>query len=154
MSESTSAAADAMAAAAEADLEALVAISSPSGDLEGAQAALELCASRLPQDATIELVPCSSPDHAEDLIARITGSGSARVLLLGHLDTVVSHACHAPLRRDGEHWHGTGTVDMKGGVAVALAIARQLARRHDSFAELGVLLVVDEEWRVQPFAQL
>jgi glutamate carboxypeptidase len=143
-----------MAAAAEADLEALVAISSPSGDVEGAEAALRLCASRLPADTVIERVPCASPGHAPDLLARVPGSGAGRVVLLGHVDTVISHAHHAPLHREGDRWRGPGTVDMKGGVALALALARELAERRDSFAELGILLVVDEEWRLQPFAHV
>jgi glutamate carboxypeptidase len=143
-----------MAAAAEGDLEALVAISSPSGDIEGAEAALRLCASRLPSDAYIERVPCASPGHAPDMLARVPGSGAGRVLLLGHVDTVISHAHHAPLHREGDRWRGPGSVDMKGGVALALALARELAERRESFAELGVLLVVDEEWRLQPFAHV
>jgi glutamate carboxypeptidase len=151
---STAAVVAAMTAAVEADLEALVAISSPSGDVDGAEAALRLCADRLPIGAVIERVPCSSPEHAPDLLARIAGSGSGRVLLLGHVDTVVSHAHHAELLREGETWRGTGTVDMKGGVAMSLALARELAQRPESFAELGVLLVVDEEWRLQPFAHI
>ncbi len=154
MSDSKPAGTQAMATAAEADLEALVAISSPSGDVEGAEAALRLCASRLPGDAAIERVPCSSPGHAPDLLARVSGNGAGRVVLLGHVDTVVSHAHHAPLHREGDRWRGPGTVDMKGGVALALALARELAQRRDCFAELGVLLVVDEEWRLQPFAHV
>jgi glutamate carboxypeptidase len=143
-----------MAAAAEADLEALVAISSPSGDVEGAEAALRLCASRLPADTVIERVPCASPGHAPDLLARVPGSGAGRIVLLGHVDTVISHANHVPLHREGDRWRGPGTVDMKGGVALALALARELAQRRDAFAELGVLLVVDEEWRLQPFTHV
>jgi glutamate carboxypeptidase len=154
MSVSTAAATEAMAVAAASDLEALVAISSPSGDADGAQAALALCAQRLPAAATIERVPCSSPGHVDDLIARVSGSGSGRVLLLGHVDTVIAHAEHTPLLRDGERWLGSGSVDMKGGVALALALARRLAERPDGFAELGVLLVVDEEWRLEPFAHV
>jgi glutamate carboxypeptidase len=43
---------------------------------------------------------------------------------------------------------------MKGGVALALGLARWLAGRPDSFAELGVLLVVDEEWRSERFSHV
>jgi glutamate carboxypeptidase len=154
MSTSTPAAAEAMAADAEADLEALVAISSPSGDAQGARAALELCAQRLPADAAVEWVPCSSPGHAQDLLARVRGAGRGRVLLLGHVDTVVAHAEHRPLHREGDRWRGSGTVDMKGGVALALALGRWLAERPESFAELGVLLVVDEEWRSEQFSHV
>src|ERR1700722_3230280 len=116
MSASTMPAIDAMAAEAEADLEALVAISSPSGDATGAEACLALCAQRLPIAAAIERVPCSSPGHVPDLWARGGGAGAEGVLLLGHGDTVVGHAEHLPVRREGDTWRGSGTVDMKGGV--------------------------------------
>jgi glutamate carboxypeptidase len=154
VSAATPAAAEAITLAAEADLEALVAISSPSGDAEGAEAALDLCARRLPASAQIERVPCSSPGHVPDLLARVPGGGERRVLLLGHVDTVVAHVEHLPLERDGERWRGSGSVDMKGGVALALGIAGWLAQTPGSFAELGVLLVVDEEWRLQPFVHV
>jgi glutamate carboxypeptidase len=152
MAGSIPAEAEAMLVGLEEDLEALVAISSPSGDREGAEATLTLCARSLPERATLERVPCSSPDHAPDLLARIAGSGEGRIVLLGHLDTVIAHAGHQPLRREGDTWIGSGTVDMKGGVALSLALARWIAERPASFAELAVLLVVDEEWRVRPFA--
>jgi glutamate carboxypeptidase len=154
MSASTLPATSAMAAEAEADLEALVAISSPSGDGEGAEAALGLCIERLPAAAVVERVPCSSPNHVPDLLARVPGTGTGRVLLLGHVDTVVAHAEHLPLNRDGDTWTGSGAVDMKGGVALALGLARWLAERPDAFAELGVLLVVDEEWRSERFSHV
>jgi glutamate carboxypeptidase len=154
MSASTLPATSAMAAEAEADLEALVAISSPSGDGEGAEAALGLCIERLPPAAAVERVPCSSPGHVPDLLARVPGTGTGRVLLLGHVDTVIAHAEHLPLHRDGDTWRGSGAVDMKGGVALALGLARWLVERPDSFAELGVLLVVDEEWRSERFSHV
>jgi glutamate carboxypeptidase len=154
MSASTLPATSAMAAEAAADLEALVAVSSPSGDAEGAEAALGLCIGRLPATAVPERVPCSSPGHVPDLLARVPGTGDGRVLLLGHVDTVVAHASHLPLHRDGDTWRGSGAVDMKGGVALALGLARWLAERPDAFAELGMLLVVDEEWRSEQFAHV
>jgi glutamate carboxypeptidase len=154
MSASTLPATSALAAEAEADLEALVAISSPSGDAEGAEAALTLCTERLPTTAVLARVPCSSPGHVPDLLARIAGTGAGRILLLGHVDTVVAHAVHVPLDREGDTWRGSGAVDMKGGVALALGLARWLAERPESFAELGVLLVVDEEWRSERFAHV
>jgi glutamate carboxypeptidase len=75
-------------------------------------------------------------------------------MLLGHVDTVIGHEAHQPLRADGERLYGTGTADMKGGVILSLGVARALARRPDAFAELSVLLVTDEEWRVAPFAHI
>ena len=73
-------------------------------------------------------------------------------LLLGHLDTVVSHEAHHPMRREGDLLRGPGTIDMKGGVALSLGVLRALAARPEAFAEVALLLVVDEEWRTAPFA--
>jgi glutamate carboxypeptidase len=143
-----------IATRAERELEALVAISSPSGDVHGADEAAALVAALAPDEATIERVECSSPDHAADLLVRLTGSGSRRLLLLGHLDTVVAHEEHRPLTRDGERLLGSGTIDMKGGDVLALGLLRALATRTSDFAEAALLLVCDEEWRVGPFVHV
>jgi glutamate carboxypeptidase len=144
-------AAEGIAARAERELEALVAVSSPSGDLGGAEEAIAVCAAMLPADAGLERVPCSTPGGAPDVIARIPGSGKRRLLLLGHLDTVIGHEDHGPLRREGDRLYGPGTNDMKGGVVLALGVARALSERPRLFAELSLLLVTDEEWRTREF---
>ena len=143
--------AEAIARRAERELEALVAVSSPSGDVHGAEECAAVCAALLPADAEVERPPCSSPGHAPDLLARVRGTGTRRILLLGHVDTVVAHAHHKPLRRDGDHLLGSGAVDMKGGVVLALGVLRALAGRREDFAEAALLLVCDEEWRTARF---
>ncbi|HWF26567.1 MAG TPA: peptidase dimerization protein, partial [Solirubrobacteraceae bacterium] len=79
---------DGIAARAEDELEALVGVSSPSGDLAGAEEALAVCRELLPDGAVSERVPCSTQVCAPDLVARVAGTGTRRVLLLGHVDTV------------------------------------------------------------------
>ena len=143
-----------IAARATDELTWLVDISSPSGDVAGAERALELCARLLPEDARVERPACSTPGSAPDLIGTVTGTGTGKLLLLGHVDTVIGHDAHQPLRRDGDRLYGTGTVDMKGGDILALGVARILARRPDAFAELAVLMVTDEEWRTEPFVHV
>jgi glutamate carboxypeptidase len=142
-----------IAARATRELEALVAVSSPSGDLAGAEEAAAIAAALAPDDAVVERVPCSSAGHADDVVLRLIGSGSRRLLLVGHLDTVVAHDSHRALSRDGDKLLGSGTVDMKGGVVLALGVLRSLAtpERRASFAEAALLLVHDEEWRVGRF---
>jgi glutamate carboxypeptidase len=140
-----------IAARATRDLEALVAVSSPSGDVSGAEEAVAVASALLPPEAERERLPCSSPGHAPDMLARLSGSGSGRVLLLGHLDTVVAHADHRPLAERDGRLEGSGTADMKGGDVLALGALRALAERREDFAEVALLLVVDEEWRTQPF---
>ena len=148
------AAAAEIAQRAPRELEALVAVSSPSGDVHGAEECTAVCAALLPAEAVVERVPCSSPGHAPDLVARLTGSGRRRILLLGHLDTVVAHDEHRALARDGDRLVGSGAVDMKGGVVLALGALRALARRAEAYAEVALLLVVDEEWRTGPLAHV
>jgi glutamate carboxypeptidase len=140
-----------MATRAERDLAALVDVSSPSGDVEAAESVVAVATALLPGGVETERLECSSPDHAPDLLARMRGTGSGRLLLLGHLDTVISHEAHHPLRRDGDLFRGPGTIDMKGGVALALGVLRALSERREEYAEVALLLVVDEEWRSAPF---
>lgn len=77
-------------------------------------------------------------DHLEVIrdgncvVARTRLGRAERVVLAGHLDTVPI-ADNLPTRTTGspggadEVIHGRGTVDMKGGVAVALALAAELS---------------------------
>jgi glutamate carboxypeptidase len=146
------AAAERIAARAADDLERLVAVSSPSGDVVGAEAAFAVATSLAPPAARVERAPCSSAGHADDLVLTLTGSGSARIVLLGHVDTVIAHADHQPMRREGEHLVGSGTVDMKGGDVLALGVLRELAELPERYAEVVLLLVCDEEWRAGDFA--
>lgn len=126
-------------------------ISSPSGDIFAGDEAAVVAASFAPPEAVLERLPCSSPEHAQDVVLRLSGSGRARVLLVGHLDTVVAHAGHKPLVAEGEQLVGSGSVDMKGGDVLALGVLRALVSRREEFAEVALLLVMDEEWRVGEF---
>ena len=55
--------------------------------------------------------------------------GSPRLLLIGHLDTVLQGE---PFRRDGNRAYGTGSSDMKGGNLVALEALRALHATGDT----------------------
>jgi glutamate carboxypeptidase len=143
--------AERIAARAPEELERFVAVSSPSGDITGADEALRLAIALAPASARAERAKCSSPDHPADLILTLDGSGSGRVLLLGHVDTVHAHDVHRPLERDGDKLVGSGSVDMKGGDVLALGVLRELTRRTEDFAQVALLLVCDEEWRAGDF---
>lgn len=62
----------------------------------------------------------------DNVVARTELDRDQRVLLGGHLDTVPANDNQAP-RRDGDTLHGLGTADMKGGLAVMLAVAEAIA---------------------------
>ena len=142
-----------LAARAERDLEALVAISSPSGDAAAAEEIVTVATALAPAEAEVTRVPCSSTEHAADLVLRVTGGGARRILLVGHLDTVVAHDAHVPPQRVGPRMRGSGTIDMKAGVALSLGLLRALSG-HPSLAEASLLLVNDEEWRTEPFGHV
>jgi succinyl-diaminopimelate desuccinylase len=61
------------------------------------------------------------------LVARTDLGLSERVVIAGHVDTVPVSG-NLPSRNDGTLLHGLGSCDMKGGVAVALRIAAEIAR--------------------------
>jgi glutamate carboxypeptidase len=143
-----------IAARAERELRSLVGVSSPSGDIQGAEEALAIAEALAPEEAVAERVPCSSPEHAPDLVLRLSGTGAGRLLLVGHVDTVIPHRAHRPLTVDGNRLDGSGTVDLKGGVVLALGVLRALASRSAEFAEAALLLVCDEEWRTAPFGHV
>ena len=145
------AATDAITEHAQRDVTALVDVSSPSGDVPAAESALAVAAALLPDGVTLERLPCSSPGHADDLLAHLEGRGEGRLLLLGHVDTVIPHSEFHPLREEGDRLYGPGTIDMKAGVALSIGVLRALALSRDLFAEVALLLVVDEEWRTVPF---
>jgi glutamate carboxypeptidase len=81
-------------------------------------------------------------------LARLHGKGDARILLLGHLDTVYPEgvAAERPMRYDGNKIVGPGVCDMKGGVLVAMYALRALqGNGFDQFQELQFFLSPDEE---------
>jgi len=141
-----------IAARAPRELTALVAVSSPSGDVHGAEECAAVCTALAPDGAEAERIDCSSPGHAPDLLLRLRGDGTRKLLLLGHVDTVVAHHAHRPVELARGRYTGSGTVDMKGGDVLALGVMRALAGRPADFGEVALLLVCDEEWRQAPFA--
>jgi acetylornithine deacetylase len=80
---------------------------------------------------------------------RIPGrSGGESLILNGHIDTVGVEGMEAPfsLRREGDRLYGRGAYDMKGGVAVMLALAETFAR-HPPDGDLWLTFSADEEDR-------
>jgi succinyl-diaminopimelate desuccinylase len=63
--------------------------------------------------------------HGNSLIARTLLRRGERVVVAGHVDTVPLNR-NLPAHNDGELLHGLGSCDMKGGVAVGLALAASL----------------------------
>jgi glutamate carboxypeptidase len=96
--------------------------------------------------ATISRYPC---DQGGDCLAGVLhGAGAARILLVGHLDTVYPDgtAAERPLRIEAEKVFGPGACDMKGGLLVGLLALEKLRQAgFDDFAELIFFCSSDEE---------
>lgn len=81
--------------------------------------------------------------RAGHLLAEKKGAKGKRILLLGHLDTVLSGE---KFRREGNVAYGTGTSDMKAGNVVLLYVLKALhAAGALKDANIIVLLTGDEE---------
>src|SRR4051812_28653563 len=130
-----------------ADLEAWVASDSPSDDAPALEALARDIAARL------ERYGASVATGGGYLRATLTGSGRAKVALLGHHDTVfpAGTAAERPFGLDGDTARGPGVADMKGGLVVGAHVMRLLAGHRDSFAWLELVSAPDEELRDGPF---
>ncbi len=78
------------------------------------------------------------------MIVRTDLGRDRRVLLGGHLDTVPANANEAP-RLDGEVLHGLGAADMKGGLAVLLRLAEEIAAGRDPRVDCTLFFYEGEE---------
>jgi acetylornithine deacetylase len=75
-------------------------------------------------------------------------AGRDAAVLNGHIDTVGVEEMESPfaLRREGDRLYGRGAYDMKGGVAVMLALAETLAA-HPPAGDVWLTFSADEEDR-------
>jgi succinyl-diaminopimelate desuccinylase len=81
----------------------------------------------------------------DNVVARTQLGRDRRVVLAGHLDTVPANANEMP-RVDGDVVHGLGSADMKGGLAVLLALAEDLSERgRDARHDATLIFYVGEE---------
>lgn len=132
-------------AAAETLLQRIVDIDSPTENTAGVRAAGDVLAGELRAIGLatrwIELPP--DMKRAGHLVAETGGESGKRLLLLGHLDTVLAGE---RFRRDGTKAFGTGTSDMKGGLVVMLQALKALhAAGVLEDRRITVMLTGDEE---------
>jgi glutamate carboxypeptidase len=99
---------------------------------------------------TCRWIDQSAVGRAGHLVAERPGSRGKRLLLIGHLDTVLEGE---PFRREGDVGYGSGTADMKGGNAIILAALRALHRAGDLEGRpIIVILTGDEETTGKPYS--
>jgi len=140
-------------------LKGLVSIESGSGDREGLDRIADVIAGRLKAlGGAVEMIEPAAADIyrmvdtpkqiGKMVQARFTGTGTSRIMLIAHMDTVYLRGMLAqqPFRIDGNRAYGLGIADDKHGVAVilhALAILREMNFR--DYGLITVLINADEE---------
>jgi len=130
-------------------LKQIVDIDSGTGDVEGGR---KVAAVLIPQlkalGAEVETVPAEAPDLPENVVATVRGTGRARILMIGHMDTVFGPGTVAarPYSVSGDQAHGPGVADEKGGVVEGLYALKLL---HDAgfenFGQITFLIETSEE---------
>jgi glutamate carboxypeptidase len=139
-------------------LRQIVTIESGSRDKEGLDKLADLLRDRLAAlGGRVEMVE-PGPDRVQlhdtpavigkIVVARFAGTGTRKILLLAHMDTVYPRGTLAnrPFRVDGTRAYGPGIADDKGGIAMilhALAILKALDFRE--YQTLTVAINGDEE---------
>jgi len=95
-----------------------------------------------------EVIDLPQEKFGDMLYARWRGRGRARIVMLGHLDTVYADgtAAQLPFHRLGARLKGPGVNDMKAGVLSGLYAARAVVQSgFDQFAEIGLFCNSEEE---------
>ena len=138
-------------------LQELVSIESGSRDIDGLNRISDVIANRLRAlGGEVEFVAPGSDIRFDDTPARIgrmvlgrfKGTGTRRILLLAHMDTVYERGMVAkqPFRVEGDRAYGLGIADDKQGVALILHTLTILqAMKSQQYGLLTVLITGDEE---------
>ena len=128
-------------------LATLVNIDSGTGQIEGINQIISHLQQWLTElDFAVKLSP--STDFGPNLIARRSGKGQARILIMGHVDTVYTAGAvrEQPFSIKDGVAYGPGVLDMKSGDIMGIYALRTLIESgFDQYKELVVVFNNDEE---------
>jgi len=129
------------------DLQALVNVDCGTSNKAGVDAVGRLFRERL-RAGGFELTEFPLAKYGDCCLATLRGTGQARILLVGHLDTVYPDGVVAerPMRVEGQRILGPGVSDMKAGLLAGLYAVRALQHVgfHD-FARIDFFVNTEEE---------
>ena len=130
-------------------LEKVVNIDSGTGDAPGAARVMAVLVPELKAiGATVETSPPDVAGLGDNVVARLTGKGKGRILIIAHIDTVfpAGTVAQRPYRTDDKRAYGPGVSDEKGGVIEAVTALKIL---HDleetNYASITLLIETSEE---------
>lgn len=135
----------------EAFIRALVELESPSGDVEGSRAVVDLLARTAAELACVDSIDRADvPGFGQHLVIRSFAkqSDAGQIMLVGHTDTVHARGSLDQMswRREGEKIYGPGIFDMKANCVLAIEVLRALTEL-GATPKLGITLALtcDEE---------
>ena len=125
-------------------------IQSATENHEGVKRVADLYAAELaPLGFETRWVDLSAVGRAGHFVAEHKGTKGTRILVIGHLDTVLQGE---PFRRDGKRAYGSGSADMKSGNAIAIEALRALhAAGRLADRQVVVVFTGDEEDTGKPY---
>ena len=131
-------------------LEQIVNVDSGTHDKVGVDRVGALLSDRLGSlGFSVERVP--QVDYGDHIVARKAGTGSKRILLVGHMDTVFSSGTVSarPFRVENGKAYGPGVVDMKGGlVSLVYALEALQETAEPSYREMDIVVVFNSDEEV------
>ncbi len=129
------------------DLETLVNIDCGTHSKAGVDTIARIIRERM-REFGAEVIDFPQDAYGNMLYGRWRGRGAARILLIGHTDTVYSDGTvnQFPFRRLGSRALGPGVNDMKAGLLSGLYALHAVVRAgFDQFAEIGLFCNSEEE---------
>ncbi|HEY2069878.1 MAG TPA: glutamate carboxypeptidase [Rhizomicrobium sp.] len=130
-------------------LSTLVNIDSGTGDEAGGRKVEALLMPKLRAlGASITTVPAEADGLPPNLVATWSGTGTTRILMIGHIDTVFGPGTVAtrPYHVEGDHARGPGVADEKGGVVEGLYAMKLLRKAgFKNFKTITFLMETSEE---------
>ena len=135
-----------------ASLRAMVDIDSGTFNRAGVNRIADLCEARFREHGwdveRIGDVAATGPELGDTVVGTIRGAGGARVMMIGHMDTVLDDgtASERPFSVRGDRAYGPGVSDMKGGLLSGFLAADVLREaRFDAFERITYVCNPDEE---------
>jgi glutamate carboxypeptidase len=99
----------------------------------------------------------AAPAAGKNLVATLQGTGTAKILLMAHMDTVFADdtAAARPFRIQGERAYGPGVMDDKGGIVTALFGVKLLQQmKFTDFRQITLFVNTNEETSSKGSAEL
>lgn len=129
-------------------LERLVNIDSGTGSEKGLDAVGAIVGDELMKLGMRVDLLSAAPAVGHNLVATLTGTGKAKILLMAHMDTVFADgtAKARPFRIEGDRAYGPGVMDNKGGIVTAIYALKLLRQmKFTNFAKITLMVNTNEE---------